>query len=154
MTNSRGVSTVVGYILAISITTALVAALSLSVGGVIDTQKEAVMETQLQIIGEQSATTITEVDRTVTHNDGNVGTIRREIDLPSRVAGEQYNMTVSESGDHYQITVRAVGSEQIVVAATSFDTTTDIDVGGSTVQGGTVVVEYDESSDQLVISND
>lgn len=154
MIDSRGVSTVVGYILAISITTALVAALSLSVGGVVDTQKEAVMETQLQIVGEQTATVITEVDRTVTHNDGDVGTIRRELEVPRRVAGEEYSMTVSESGEHYQITVRAVGSQQIVVASAAFDTQTDIDVDGSTVRGGTVIVEYDPVEDELVILND
>jgi len=146
MNSPRALSTTLGYVLTLAITAVLVSGLLIAGGNFIEDQRERVIQTELEVIGEQVATQINAVDRLnqSAHGDRNVS-IRQT--LPSDVSGNSYRITLVERAD-----------PALRIETTRPDLSTEIEltnttaVGQSSVSGGTVVVEYN-STEGVVIDD-
>lgn len=143
---SRGVSTALGYVLNLGVATLLVTALLLSAGTLVEDQRDRAAETELDVVGERLASDLTAADRLARANEPT--TVRIEADVPVRVAGSYYTVSVNESGND-EIVLAADQSD--VEVAVPFEATTA--VGPSTVDGGHLTVVYDPGNDTLVVTD-
>lgn len=161
MTSERAVSTVVGYILAVSIMLVVLIGLISSAGTFVETQSESVAREQMEVIGEKVANHIVASDQVVSTTreyDPSTGagvsstlTLSSEVPIPERVAGQTYSITVKDASgpDEHKVVVESHNIE----VTTTF--TSNTDVGETTVSGSsTVVINFDTSSDTLVVENE
>ena len=94
-TDDRGVSVTVNHVLAIAITTVLVAGLVTAVGGIVDSQERQATSDQLRVVGERLATEVAAVSR-LAHDGGSVSVT---VAHRTRVAGSPYDAAVRTGGD-------------------------------------------------------
>lgn len=148
--NTRAVSPVFAYVLTLAITTLLIAGLLIAASGYVEGQRESVAENELEVLGQQLSADISAADR-LARTDGATETwVRR--DLPSDIVGSTYTVHVRSDGS---------GPTEYYLELTAADLDVSIEVGIATntdleltsVDGGSVIVEYDESADQIVVSN-
>ena len=153
--DERAVNTAVGYVIAIAITTVLLAMLISATTDFVRVQQHSVVETEMNIVGQDLADHLTDSDRLVRMYGADETTLNRHVSLPSDLAGAQYAITVDEveatephAGDHtYRLQLRTnspVADEEVY-----FVSKTDIEP--TTVNGGDLRIVYDESEDKLVI---
>lgn len=95
MTTDRGVSTTVGYVIALGITTVLISGLLVATGGVVDGQQERTTRNALDVLGQRIASNLQAADRLA---ESDAATVAVEIRLPTRIAGSGYTVTVNGSG--------------------------------------------------------
>lgn len=141
----RAVSTNVGYALTLGIATILITGLVVGGGSFLDKQREQTVEKELTVIGQQLAADISAADRLARTDDASTVRIRR--DLPDRVVGGAYSVTVVTSGDDEHL--RLVATDQGVTV--ELDVQVRKEIVSSTVQGGTVEIVYDAGADQLEV---
>lgn len=133
MKGTRGVSTVVGYVLALAITAALVGSLIAATGSVVDDRREVTAYTGLEVVGERLAAKLMAADR-LARTDAKDVTVR--VDLPAKVAGGSYTVEVNDSKT----------DPHFVLTSTTADTTVRVNftnstpVVGRTVSGGDLEV--------------
>jgi len=148
MSDSRAVSTTLGYVLALAIATLLVTGLIIAGGSYVDSQREQVVRDELTVVGQQLAADIERADRLVRAGDPG----------PSNAVTVRVNQTFSNSvtGANYRVTLEP--SEQELVLNTTrpevgirIGLTTETDLGESTVGGGTVQIRYDQGDDHLEV---
>lgn len=94
-TRDRAVSTAVGYVLTLGITTVLVSGLLLAAGGVVEDRREATTRNTLEVVGQRLAASLMSADRLAT-TDG-TRTVAVTVDLPERIAGSGYSVRVDGS---------------------------------------------------------
>jgi len=147
MKSTRAVSRVLGYVLTLSITAVLVSGLLIAGGALIEDQREQVIETELQVIGEQVTSHINAADRLNQSSEGDQK-IRISQPFPSDVSGTSYRLTIEEQESPVLRleTNRPEVSQEIPLRNTTA-------VEQSTTSGGTVVIEYDEDRDAVVIDD-
>ena len=147
----RGVSPVVAYVLTLGISSLLIAGLVIAAGGYVETQREATSRSELRVLGQQVSADIAAADRLTRTEGATEVSISRP--LPERVVGSQYSVSVRTNSngptDPYLelTTVRPDVTVEVGVA-------TETDVRETTVSGGGIVVEYDGSADELVVTNE
>lgn len=138
----RAVSSTLGYVLTLAISGILVTGLLVAGGTMVTSEREVVANEQLSVAAEQLATGMTDADRMAATGDG--GTVRIEVWLPDGAGSAPYSLRlVSENIDQpYETRIVAESSaldvSQSVVVRTTFD------VAESTVDGGPVVVTFDD----------
>lgn len=149
----RGVSTVMAYITALGITAVL---LAIIIGGGSDialSKAQGVTETELELTSEDLAGDVERVDRLVVSGD-TTSIAQMQVDLPERAGGGVYSIHVTDAGDSNPETayLRLVSDSGQASSRVFVRTATPIQT--TTIQGGDVVVTYNETADVLVIQND
>jgi hypothetical protein len=147
----RGVSPVFAYVLTLGISSLLVAGLVIAAGGYVETQREATSRSELRVLGQQVSADIAAADRLTRTEGATEVSISRT--LPERVVGSQYSLSVRTGSDdptdpYLELTtVRPDVTVEVGVA-------TETAVGETRIGGGEMVVEYDGSADELVVTNE
>jgi hypothetical protein len=134
----RAVSVTVSYALNLAIATVVIAGVLTATGGVVSDQRRNAAQTELQVVGQRLAADIGTADRLATAGGE---TVVVTSNLPDRIAGVQYSVTVSGS----DLVLEA--SHSNVVVRVPFRTKHE--VVDTTVAGGdvTIVVTADDAGD-------
>lgn len=143
----RAVSVTVNYVMTITIATLLLSGLVVSAGGLIESQSEEAIRSELDVLGQQLAADIGSTDRLAAVAEGNNDEVRIESALPTRVAGTGY--TIDVAGD--TIVLRTTDPEVSVSVQFTVSDGTAVETE-RTVRGGNVLIEWDGDS-RLVIEN-
>lgn len=133
MTAERGVSTVVGYVLALAITVALVGSLIAATGGIVDDRRDATARRGLDVVGERLAAKLMAADRLAATG---ADTVAVDADLPATVAGTGYTVTVNDSKTDPHLRLTSGGTDTEV----RVDFANRTDVAATSVTGGDVTV--------------
>lgn len=150
----RGVSPVFGYALTLGIGMLLMVGLVMAAGGHVDSQREQVTESELQVIGGHVAADIAAADRL--HRTAGTTEIQISRDLTYRVVGSTYRIEVKNNSqtafdgptDHYlELTAREGNLNVSVVVGVPSQTR----VAETSVGGGPIVVEA--RGNELVVRN-
>jgi hypothetical protein len=142
----RAVSSTVSYVLSLAIATLLVTGLIIAGTGFVTTQREVVVREELTVIGQHLASNVEEADRMVVASDGST-TVQVDQTFPDTAARAEYDVRLSESRE--QLVLNSTAPDQTVRVNIS----TSTDLRESTTDGGTITIQYDESSDELVITD-
>jgi hypothetical protein len=149
---NRGASTALGYVLTLGITLVLVVSLLSVAVSIVETERSRAVNSELSVLGNRLATELTMGDSLVRAAD-DPRTVSLTTELPERVARGQYRIRIDE-----QATTGAYARYKIIlesdVAKTSIavDLKTGTAIEETTVSGGSVVIEYDQSSDTLMVN--
>lgn len=150
----RAVSTTVGYVLALGLTTVLVTGLLFAAGDVVENQRERAIQTELQVVGQQIAAAVQAGDRAVGAGDTDF-VLRR--DLPTEVAGSTYTVAVvvadpaGYTPPPRETYVRLRSSKLGVTVMVDVVVQSDLEAGS--VDGGDVVVTYDTGTKKLEVAD-
>ncbi|WP_416839344.1 hypothetical protein [Haloferax sp. DFSO52] len=137
--SERAVSTTLGFVLTLSITTILISGIMAGAGGYVATEHERVTETELEVVGQRLAANLESVDRMASSSDDEtVERVSTRLELPNRVAGTTYRISV-ESGSN-QLVLRSVDPE--VTVSVTVETTAQLEDGS--VDAGVVIVTSDD----------
>jgi hypothetical protein len=147
MSGTRGLSTALGYTLTLAITAVLVSGLLISGGNFVEDQRERVIETELEVVGEQLATHLNAADR-LNQSAAGARNISIVQPFPADVAGTSYRVTLVEQAEPV---IRLETSDAEI--ATEVELTNTTAMAQSRASGGSVVIEYDPSQDAVVIDD-
>jgi hypothetical protein len=141
----RGVSTALGYVLALAMTALLITGLLVAGGDFVRDSQKQVVRQELQVVGNHVASNIELADRlAVAGDDTHEVTITRS--LPEQVTGASYGIELVAESDPY---LRLNSTRPDVSVEIEVDNSTAL--GDSYADGGDVTVELD--SGELVIRN-
>jgi hypothetical protein len=158
----RGVSVAVTHILAIGITTILLAGLLISAGSVLDRERENAARDELHTIGDRIGGEMSSVDRAGTPDADE--RIELETNHPSRVSGSTYTVRLRDGTvcdvnyvDHHDGCLVLSTSElnDDVVVPLEFDDETNVVEGAA--NGGDVFIVYENepgSDPEITIENE
>jgi hypothetical protein len=140
--DDRAVSTALGYVLSLAISSLLISGLMLAAGGFVEGQREQVIRSELRVVGQTLIADIEGADRLAGVVDGDVHV---SSTLPRRVGSSAYNISIQTGG---------VGpnTRTVVLTAASVDVSVELlmvtstVVERDTVEGGDLVVVYDGST--------
>ncbi|SEK58599.1 DUF7266 family protein [Haloferax larsenii] len=138
---TRGVSTTLGFVLTLTITAILVSGLMVAAGGFVSGERERITEAELEVIGQRLAANLEATDRVVAGSDDQTTVrISSRLELPPRVAGTTYRVTVEPDASGESELVLESSDPRITVRVPFVNRTR---LAGSSVDGGDVVVDYD-----------
>lgn len=148
----RAVSSAVSYVLLVAIALVLTSALIIGTSTLVENQREQAVEGQLEVVGQQLASTIMSVDRlNATEAEPTSAAITRRF--PRRAAGAQYFVgVIVEDADRgrYTLYLDAVDTDvNVTVPVQAADT----EVRQTRVGGGTLRVVYDPATAEVVIES-
>ena len=149
----RAVSVTVGYVLNLAVASLLLTGLFVAGGSFVQSEREAAIEGELTVVGERVAADLMTVDRLANASENpSELTVERRAELPTRVSGVEYTMTVeaSETGTDGNV-LRLESSRADVVVEIPFRTSEA--VANTTVEGGDVVVRWDTDETKVVIES-
>lgn len=147
--DDRAVSPVFGYTLTLGIITLLSAGLVVTAGGYVDGQREATIQSDLQVIGQQVSADVAAVDRMAQTQKADVAAVERTI--PRSTVGAGYSVTVKNDGEgptEYYLELRSTEPDVTVQVGLS----TQLPVDGR-VDGGAIIVEYVQADGRLEVRN-
>jgi hypothetical protein len=150
MIETRALSTALGYTLTLAITAVLVSGLLISGGSFVEDQRERVIQTELEVVGEQLATHLNAADRLNQSAAGPLSdrTISIRQPFPADVAGTPYRVTLVEQSDPV---LRLETSDAEI--STEVELTNTTAMAQSRASGGTVVIEYNTTEEAVVIDD-
>lgn len=150
MTDERGVTVPINYLLLIGIMTLLATGLLVSTSSFVQDQQERTIRAEFQVIGNRMATDLAAVDRLAQSVDS-TGSVRTEIDLPGQVAGSAYRIDITPSGTHrYLITLTSTEPDVTVSVPVRLQT----DVKADALDGDDLTVRYNTAGiGKLVVEN-
>jgi hypothetical protein len=121
---NRAVSTAVSYVLTLGITTLLVTGLLIAAGGVVDDRRETTTRNALEVTGQRLAANLMSADRLA--ETERVETVEVAVDLPTRIAGSGYRVTVNGSSSTLVLQSEQIDATQRVqfVSSTPVETAT------------------------------
>lgn len=128
--SDRSVSTALGYVLTLGITTILISGLLIAAGGAVEDRREATTRTSLEVAGERLASALMSADRLAGTSGSR--TVSVAADLPERIAGTGYEVSVTPGSS--TLVLAADGPE--VTVRVRYTATTPVDA--VTVRGGDV----------------
>jgi hypothetical protein len=149
---NRGASTALGYVLTLGITLVLVVSLLSVAVSIVETERSRAVNSELSVLGNRLATELTMGDSLVRAAD-DPRTVSLTTELPERVARGQYRIRIDE-----QATTGAYARYKIILESDVAETSVAVDlktgtaIEETTVSGGSVVIEYDQSSDTLMVN--
>lgn len=145
-TGDRGVSTVVGYVFALGISSLLVIGLLVATGGYVSDQRQSTVREELEVIGEQVAADLAASDRLVRAGGDEIRVSRK---FPDEVTGVPYTIEIDPAaGD--RVTIQLSTEDPAVVVEVGVRIRTA--VAARTVAGGDIVVRYTGTT--LEVTND
>lgn len=140
MRDDRAVSTTLSYVLTLSIAAILVSGLLLAGGSYVDERREAVVEDELTVIGQQLAAGLERADRLVVAGGEGNTELNVTQNLPNKVTGSGYRVSLD------------AGNSEIVLESTSSDISVTVGfvnrtaIRDSTAQCGRVQIHYNTSA--------
>ncbi|WP_424019437.1 DUF7266 family protein [Halorientalis pallida] len=147
MTDDRGVSTTLNYVLGLAIALILITGLLLAGGTFVEDQRDRSIETELEVLGEQVSSDVMMADRLAeTTSDNESVQVGRS--LPPRVAGSTYEISI-EGGSDPQVVVRTTDPEISVTVPVK----TSTPIEASSVSGGTIAINL-TASDELRLEDE
>lgn len=162
--DTRGVNTAVGYVLAIGITTILVALLMISATGFVQSHQRSVISTEMDIVGQTIAAHAMDVDRTIQRSSS--PTVERTVNLPESLGGAQYTIEVRPLANSETVydndppnetlyTVRITTNSPVAESTVLLRSETNIRTAGGSdhviVNGGDIQIRYENGN--MVIDN-
>lgn len=144
----RGVSITLNYILALGISALLVTGLLVAGGNFVQDQRERVIEGEMTIIGQHLASNMESVDRYANASDDELDAAYINQTFQSSVTGSSYSIQLEEDPD--QLVLQSNSPSVTVRINTTVQSDLDTD---SFANGGSISVQYDPDSEQLVIRN-
>lgn len=151
----RAVNTVVGYVIAIAITTVLLSLLITTTTAFVQVQQESVINSEMNIVGQSLSTQLMDADRTVRLNETGPEGVERTVKMPNRLANSQYLITVEDVGSFEPYAgentyrIRLWTNSPAVEEELYFVSETDIEP--TTLNGGDFRIIYNKDQDILVI---
>ncbi|PSQ10680.1 hypothetical protein BRC93_08560 [Halobacteriales archaeon QS_5_70_15] len=145
----RGVSTTVGYVLTLSITTLLVGGLLVGLGGFVEDQREGTARGEMRVVGQQVASDLSAADRLA--RVGTPSEVRVTRQLPRSITGSTYRIEISPGAtpdDPVDIVLRTTTPDLTV----EMSVRTETPVAETTVGGGDFAVELNGSGELEVSS--
>lgn len=143
---TRGVSTALGYTLNLAVATILVTGLLVGAGGYVEDQQERAIRTELDVIGARVAGELAAVDRLA--RTGDDVRVSVTVETPVRSTGATYTIAINESGNREVVLQTEDPAVRVTVP---YHAETTVDAG--TTQGGTFVLRYDPATDSVVIGD-
>lgn len=146
--SERAVSTAFNYTLILGISTILIVGLLTAGGNFVDAQRDSVVDSELEVIGERLASDIAMADRLVQAGNADQ-TLNLTAELPSSVSGSSYSIDI----------VTEDGNASVELTSPSLDRTVTAKVANTTaleptsVSGGSVEIVYDQSEERLVVTD-
>jgi hypothetical protein len=138
--DDRAVSTALGYVLSLAIASILISGLMIAAGGFVEGEREQVIRSELEVVGQTLIADVEGADRLASAVDGEV---RVRSTLPRRVGSSAYTIEIADgpmaSEPIYVLTLSAAS----VDVSVQLRLVTNTDVATGTVQGGELVVDYD-----------
>jgi hypothetical protein len=134
--DDRAVSTALGYVLSLGIASLLISGLMIAAGGFVETEREQVVRSELEVVGQTLVADLEGADRLASTIDG---TVSVRSSLPRRVGSATYSITLTDEGG---------GVTTVTLAAPTVDVSVDIrlvtntPVVEATLEGGELVVVY------------
>jgi len=143
MHKSRAVSTTLGYVLTLAISTLLITGLIAAGGSYIETEREQVITDELTVIGQQLASDVERTDRLVRAADGSSPTVQLNKTFSDQVTGTSYRISLGSS----EVVLTWFDPEITV----SIQVNSQTDLGDSTADGGPIQVWYDDADGELEV---
>ncbi len=92
----RAVSVNIGYTINIVIMTVIFIGLISAAGSVIQSERQSVSATEMDVAGNQLAAEVMSVDR-LARAGGDETVVQKQVRLPERISGEQYRISITEN---------------------------------------------------------
>lgn len=147
--DARGGTTPISYALTIVIATILITGLVIAGSTHVSDQRSRTAQGQMDAVAQQVAGSLEVADRLVRADvDDEPSALELERDLPRQIQTTGYSVTITGS----DVVVSSPLSDRDVRVSYEIDPTTDIDTD-TTVRGGTIVISWDTSSDELVVDD-
>lgn len=150
LSDERGVNTVVGFILTLAISTALISILVIGATSFLSVQQGSVIQTQMDVAGNQLASDIEATDRYVKANDGVSTSLETTTTLPRNFAGADYTITIEEDVSRYN-TYTLVFTTTNPRFQWAVPVISDTPIQTGELRGGEIAITYNGS--ELVITN-
>jgi hypothetical protein len=146
----RAVSTTLNYTLTLGISAILIVGLLTVGGNFVESQRNGVVDSELEVIGERLAGDIHTADRLV-QADNETTTVTVTSRLPRRVSGSSYDIEVVTSDGNATLELTSDAIDRTVT--TRVPNTTAI--SSTTVRGGTLEIVYNQSgsNDRLEVTD-
>lgn len=139
----RAQSITVNYTLGLGIALVLSTGLLIAGANFVTDQREQAARTELQVVGQQVAADVEATDRLVNASERDTR-VRVTRDLPSNIAGANYEVTLVEQADPY-LRLATENPEETV----RIEFTNQTSVSQSSASGGELSVNYTDGSLQL-----
>lgn len=146
----RAVSVSVGYVLNLAIAALLLGGLFVAGGSFVQGEREAAVEGELTVVGERVSADLMTVDRLAAGAESpGTATVELNADLPPRVSGSGYRLTIeSADGDG---TILLEDERSGISVEIPFRVRTDI--AETTVAGGDLTIRWDADAEQVVVES-
>jgi hypothetical protein len=141
----RGTSTTLSYVFTLAIVALLMSGLLIAGGNFVEDQRQLVIDQELRVIGHQVASNVEKADRLANASLGST-TIQVNQTFPNQVTGSTYQIDLQADSDAAVVLTSTRPEVEVTVPLRNAT-----DLQASSVDGGLVSVQYDESSDTLVI---
>jgi len=129
VSSDRAVSTAVGYVLTLGITTILISGLLIAAGGVVEDRRDATSRDSLDVVGQRIAANLMAADR-LAETDGATA-VEVVVDVPDRIAGSGYTVRVNASTSTLVLDPDSIDTIRRVTFVTSTPVTATAVQGGS-----------------------
>lgn len=146
--SSRGVSTTLNYTLTLGISTILIVGLLTAGGNFVESQRNSVVDSEMEVIGERLAEDIGTADRLVQIQNGST-VVNVTSSLPSTVSGSSYSIGVVTTSGNTTLELTSDAIDRTVTTNVPNSTA----ISSTTVNGGTLEITYNQSADQLVVKD-
>ncbi|WP_318569834.1 DUF7266 family protein [Salinigranum marinum] len=135
--DDRAVSTALGYVLSLAIASILISGLMLAAGGFVEGQREEVIRSELEVVGETLVADVEGADRLASAVDGQV---RVKSTLPRRVGSSAYIIAIEDGAVPGDTVYRISLSAASVDVSVTLRLVTNTPVRLGSVEGGELVV--------------
>lgn len=135
----RAVSTTLGYALTLGITSLLIVGLLVAGGDYVADQRQRAVTTELGVVGQQLASDIGAGGRLAETTDQQ-GAVSIERDLPERIAGATYQLSLERTGDRNVYTLTLESDDPEVVTNVSVYSSVPLYLHDG-LDGGTVEIQ-------------
>jgi hypothetical protein len=144
--DDRAVSTALGYVLSLAIASILISGLMIAGGGFVESEREQVIRSELEVVGQTLIADIEGADRLASAIDGDVTVSSNH---PRRVGSSSYTIEIDPTPNVrvYEVTLTAASVDVLV----EFRLVTNQPLATGSVGGGDLVVEYDAGAGELVV---
>lgn len=143
----RGQSVSINFTLSLIIVTLLMSGLFISMSGFLDSERERVTRSELDVLGNRIAADISTADRLAQSTSGDAA-VSVTTTIPPRVAGSRYQVEITssqfKSSDFYNVSVNL--QAPVVSVNRTVKTRTRSEVVTSTIDGGEYTVAFDGST--------
>lgn len=143
----RAVSTTLGFALGLMITTLLISGLLFASSDYVQNQRQEVIRSELQVIGDQVAANIEAIDRLASTQGTSQATVTRQ--LPDQVVGNHYTITVTNVGTDPYLELKTNNPDMTVTV----DLVLTTSIEATSVDGGTITIVYTAGTGTLEVQN-